>query len=100
MKLIKHNSKQEPLKIFLAIGSFLVAFIVKMATVAPTVSFWDCGEFIATSYILGVPHPPGTPLYLLLGRIFSMLPFGNNIGYRVNLISPIVASLAILFLFL
>ncbi len=100
MKKLQNTFKRDPLKIILASFSFLFAYIVKMLTVAPTVSFWDCGEYIAVSHILGVPHPPGTPLYLLIGRIFSILPLGENIGYRVNLISPIVASLAILFLYL
>ena len=66
---------------------------------APTTSFWDCGEFIATSYILGVPHPPGTPLYLLLGNVFSSIPFFDDIGARVNLISPIVSALSVMFLY-
>lgn len=100
MSKLLNTRKQDPLKLILASLSFIIAYIVKMLTVAPTVSFWDCGEYIAASYILGVPHPPGTPLYILIGRIFSILPLGDNIGYRVNLISPIVASLAILFLFL
>ena len=46
---------------------FLLTLTVYFLTVAPTVAFWDCGEFITTSYILGVPHPPGAPLYTLLG---------------------------------
>ena len=100
MSKLLNTRKQDPLKLILASLSFIIAYIVKMLTLAPTVSFWDCGEYIAASYILGVPHPPGTPLYILIGRIFSILPLGDNIGYRVNLISPIVASLAILFLFL
>ena len=57
---------------------------------ADTVPYWDSGEFIATSYILGVPHPPGSPLYLIIGRIFSMLPINPDIAFRVNLISPVV----------
>ena len=77
-----------------------VSFIVYYLTMAPTVSYWDCCEFIATSYILGVPHPPGSPLYLILGRIFSMLPTNPDIAFRVNIISPIVSSLACMLLYM
>jgi len=67
---------------------------------APTVSLWDCGEFISTSIILGVPHPPGTPLYLLIGNFFSQIPILNDLGARVNLISPIASALSIMFLYM
>ena len=67
---------------------------------ADTVPYWDSGEFIATSYILGVPHPPGSPLYLIIGRVFSMIPFNPDIAFRLNLISPIVSALAIMYLYL
>jgi len=96
MQIIKNNKE----KVILALLTFLLSWIVYMDTLAPTVSFWDCGEFIATSYTLGVPHPPGSPLYLLIGRFFTMLPIGNDIAYRVNLISPIVSSFSVMFLFL
>jgi hypothetical protein len=79
---------------------FLFSFLLYLKTMAPTVSFWDCGEFIATSYILGVPHPPGSPLFLLVGRIFSLLPIFSDIGARVNLISPLASALAVMFLYL
>ena len=80
--------------------SFLLPFILYLYTMAPTTSFWDCGEFIATSYILGVPHPPGSPLFLLLGNVFSSLPFFNDIGARVNLISPLASAFSVMFLYL
>lgn len=76
-----------------------IALCVYFITIAPTVSFWDCGEFIACSYRLGVPHPPGAPFYILLGRIFTFIPFGD-IGLRVNLISALATSAVILLLFL
>ncbi len=79
---------------------FLFSFIVYFTTMAPTVSFWDCGEFIATSYTLGVPHPPGSPLFLIIGRIFSMLPLSSDIAFRVNIISPIISALANMLLYL
>ena len=97
---IKEYFSRNKEKSILAGLSFLLSLIVYLLTIAPTVSFWDCGEFIATSYTLGVPHPPGSPLYLLIGRFFSMLPIGSDIAYRVNLISPIVSALAVMFLFL
>jgi hypothetical protein len=75
-----------------AILIFMAAFFTYLTTMAPTTSFWDCGEFITCSYILGVPHPPGAPLYILVGRIFSMLPTAEDIGLRVNLMSPIISA--------
>ncbi len=79
---------------------FLFSFIIYFTTMAPTVSFWDCGEFIATSYSLGVPHPPGSPLFLIIGRLFSMLPLSSDIAFRVNIISPIISALANMLLYL
>ena len=79
---------------------FFITFIVYFDTMAPTVSYWDCGEFIAVSHTLGVPHPPGSPLFLLLGRIFSMIGINSDIAFRVNLISPIVSAVAVMLLYL
>ncbi len=79
---------------------FLIALIVYGRTVAPTTSYWDCGEFITCAYILGVPHPPGAPLYILVGRIFTMLPFFDDIGLRVNILSVIVSAFTVMFTYL
>lgn len=79
---------------------FIISGIIYFRTVAPTTSFWDCGEFITCSYILGVPHPPGAPLYILVGRIFSMIPFVTDIGMRVNLISSLTSAIAVMLTYL
>ena len=94
------NSRNNRLNRIIAGIIFLVSFLVYYDTMAPTVSFWDCGEFIATSYILGVPHPPGSPLFLIIGRVFSMIPFSPDIAFRVNLISVFVSALAVMLLYL
>ena len=80
---------------------FAISFIVYAITVEDTASFWDCGEFIAVSYKLEVPHPPGAPFYLLLGRIFSFLALGNveKISLAINFLSVITSAFTILFLF-
>jgi hypothetical protein len=78
----------------------LIALLVYLKTVAPTVSFWDCGEFIACAYTLGVPHPPGTPLYILIGRLFTLLPLGGDPSFPMNLISVLTSAIAILFIYL
>ncbi|HEX9935429.1 MAG TPA: DUF2723 domain-containing protein, partial [bacterium] len=79
---------------------FLISFIMYFKTMAPTTSYWDCGEFIACSQTLSVLHPPGAPLYLLIGRIMTMLPLSSDIGVRVNIFSVCISALTILFTFL
>ncbi|MGL1885749.1 MAG: DUF2723 domain-containing protein [Reichenbachiella sp.] len=80
---------------------FAIATTVYALTVEPTASFWDCGEFIAVSYKLEVPHPPGAPLFLLLGRMFSFLAGGDveQVAYWINMLSVLSSSFTILFLF-
>jgi tetratricopeptide (TPR) repeat protein len=83
----------------LSLVVFLIAAAVYLITLTPTVPFWDSGEFIAVSNILGIPHPPGTPFYVLIGRIATMVPWAT-IAQRVNALSAISSALAILLTFL
>ncbi|MCA9728066.1 MAG: DUF2723 domain-containing protein [Candidatus Eisenbacteria bacterium] len=78
---------------------FIVTQIVYILTVTRSCPFWDSGEFIATSYTLGIPHPPGTPLYVLIGRVMSMIPIAS-IATRVNYLSALASSVAAAFTFL
>lgn len=82
-------------------AAFLFSLVVYLLTVEETASFWDCGEFIATAYKLEVPHPPGAPFFLLTGRLFSMLAFGDvtQVAYWINILSVLSAAFSILFLF-
>lgn len=91
---------QKLLNRIFAAAIFLISFLVYLSTVQPTTSFWDCGEFISTSYLMQVPHPPGTPFFLILGRFFSMIPFTENIGLRVNMISVLSSAFTVMFLYL
>ncbi|MCG8377668.1 MAG: DUF2723 domain-containing protein [Chlorobiales bacterium] len=84
----------------IAAALFVLAEVIYLMTMAPTLSFWDCGEFIATAYTLGVPHPPGAPFFLLVGRLFSMIPFFEDIGARVNLLSTLSASATVMLTYL
>lgn len=80
---------------------FIVAAIVYISTLEPTGSFWDCGEFIASSYKLQVGHPPGAPLFLMLGRLFSLFAGGDvkAVPIMINILSALMSALTILFLF-
>jgi hypothetical protein len=85
--------------LFVAALSFGIPLWAYLRTITPTVPFWDSGEYIATSYILGLPHPPGNPVYTMLGRVFTWLPF-ENVAWRVNFMSAMGSALACLFTFL
>jgi hypothetical protein len=65
---------------------FAVVLAVYYYSASPTTAFWDCGELTAAAYSMGVPHPPGTPLFVTLGRIFAMLPTAKEVAFRVTLI--------------
>ena len=89
-------------KINLVLGwlCFLISFFVYFTTAEPTVSFWDTGEYITTSSKLQVGHPPGAPLYQMLGAFFSVFALENeNIGFIMNVMSGFVSALAISFLY-
>ena len=79
----------------------LFATIVYFLTLEPTVSWWDCGEYISTAYKLQVGHPPGAPLFQLLGRFFSLFAGGDvsKVAMMVNVMSAICSGLTIVFLF-
>ena len=78
---------------------FAIALFTYGATIEPTTSFWDCGEYIATANKLEVGHPPGAPTFLLIARVFSMFAAPENVAYMVNMTSALTSALTILFLF-
>ncbi|MDT8392633.1 MAG: DUF2723 domain-containing protein [Bacteroidales bacterium] len=80
---------------------FLIATITYFLTLEPTASWWDCGEYIATAYKLQVGHPPGAPLFQLLGRFFSLFAFGDTskVAMMINAMSALSSSFTVLFLF-
>ncbi|MBC8148024.1 MAG: DUF2723 domain-containing protein [Bacteroidetes bacterium] len=80
---------------------FTIAAMVYIITSEPTASFWDCGEYIATAFKLQVGHPPGAPLFQLIGRFFALFAFGDlsMVARMINTMSALVSGLTILFLF-
>lgn len=80
---------------------FGIALLTYMLTLEPTVSFWDCGEYIATSVKLQVGHPPGAPLFQLLGAVMAIFAFGDwtQMAFWVNTLSALSSAFTILFLF-
>jgi len=89
------------LNTILGLALFLISSIVYLITMEPTVSFWDCGEYIATAYKLQVGHPPGAPTFQLIGRFFSLFAFGDTskVALMLNALSALSSGLTIMFLF-
>jgi hypothetical protein len=80
---------------------FILSTIVYLLTLEPTVSFWDCGEFILSAFKLQVGHPPGAPLFLMMGRVATLFAGGDTskVAVTVNTLSAICSGFAIMFLF-
>src|SRR6201989_2783064 len=81
--------------------AFVIASLTYILTLEPSASFWDCGEFIACIYRLQVAHQPGAPLFTMIGKVFSLLSFGNltKVAYWANMASALASGATILFLF-
>ncbi len=87
----------------LSAGAVLViAAVTYLLTIEPTASFWDCGEFIASSYKLEVGHPPGNPVFQLIARFFTLFagPEEAHVAMMVNAMSALCSALTIFFLYL
>ena len=82
-------------------GIFIIALVSYLLSMAPTASYWDCGEFIACANELEVPHPPGAPFFLMVGRVFALLAFNNveSIALMLNIMSALSAAFTVLFTF-
>src|SRR5580658_3469434 len=89
--------------------SFLFAAVVYITTMEKSGSFWDCGEFVPSAFKLEIAHPPGFPLFLMLGRILSLFtganaqvaggPGANHVAMACNLLSALMTSGTVLFTF-
>ena len=61
-------------------------------TLAPSTAMWDTSEYIAAAYTLGLPHPPGNPFFVLIGRVFAMLPIAPNVAMRINMLAALCSA--------
>ncbi len=83
-----------------ALAVFIVSAVTYLSTIEPTASFWDCGEFIASSYKLEVGHPPGNPVFQLIARFFTMFGDASHAAVMVNIMSALCSAATIFLLYL
>ncbi|WP_310569027.1 DUF2723 domain-containing protein [Gemmatimonas sp.] len=80
---------------YLAAGiAGLVVFLLYLVTLAPTTSMWDTSEYIAAAYVLGIPHPPGNPFFVLIGRVFAILPIAPTVAMRINVLAALSSAVS------
>jgi len=78
----------------LAFATFLIVLFIYLATLAPTTAFWDTSEYIAAARVLGIPHPPGNPLFTILAHTWGLLPLAQSYAVRINLFAAITSAAA------
>jgi hypothetical protein len=69
-------------------------FLLYFITLGPSTAMWDTSEYIAAAYTMGLPHPPGNPFFVLIGRFFTLLPIGGNAAMRVNILAALCSSVS------
>jgi hypothetical protein len=77
-----------------ALAVSLVTLVLYLLTLAPSTAMWDTSEYIAAAYTLGIPHPPGNPLFVIIGRVFSILPIATSVAVRINILAAICSAVA------
>src|SRR4051812_48151934 len=88
------TSSGEPSPTYVAaLVAGITVFALYVVTLAPTTAMWDASEYITAAYTLGIPPPPGNPLFVLLGRVATLMPFGN-VAFRVNLLAAFSSAVA------
>jgi hypothetical protein len=70
----------------------LIVFAIYLATLAPTTAFWDTSEYIAAAKVLGIPHPPGNPLFVIVAHTFGLLPLAASYAVRINLFAAVTSA--------
>jgi hypothetical protein len=77
-----------------ALATFAVVLVIYLFTLAPTTAFWDTSEYIAAAKVLGIPHPPGNPLFVILAHTFGLLPLAASYAMRINLFAAVTSAAA------
>jgi len=72
----------------------VVVLAIYVATLAPTTAFWDTSEYIAAARVLGIPHPPGNPLFVMMSHAFGLLPLSASYAVRINLFAAVTSALS------
>jgi hypothetical protein len=88
------NTEQEKPPYLWALLTAVVVFAIYLATLAPTTAFWDTSEYIAAAKVLGIPHPPGNPLFVILAHTFGLLPLASAYAVRINLFAAATSAAA------
>jgi hypothetical protein len=83
-----------------ALATFVIVLLIYVVTLAPTTAFWDASEYIAAARVLGIPHPPGNPLFVILAHTFGLLPLAADYAARINLFAATTSAGAAAFWFL
>jgi hypothetical protein len=71
-----------------------VVFALYLLTLAPSTAMWDTSEYITAAYTLGLPHPPGNPLFVLIGRVFAILPIASTVAMRINVLAAVCSAVS------